>query len=67
MQQGLNSAVILEAWALWRHRNDCIFNKAALSIETALTLAGEESNMWCVAGAKALSSVTGFRGRSDEV
>ncbi|GJN16450.1 hypothetical protein PR202_gb03439 [Eleusine coracana subsp. coracana] len=65
-QQGLNSIVILGAWTLWRHRNDYVFNKAAPSIGTALFLASEETKMWSMVGAKALSSLTSVGGHGDE-
>jgi nuclear pore complex protein Nup210 len=39
LRQGLNSLIILGAWSIWRHRNDCVFNAARLSIEAALSLA----------------------------
>ncbi|GJM88227.1 hypothetical protein PR202_ga04266 [Eleusine coracana subsp. coracana] len=66
MQQGLNSAIIRGAWMLWRHRDDCNFNGVTLSIVTALVLAGEETNLWCMTGAKALSSLIGLGGCDGE-
>jgi hypothetical protein len=45
--------VILGAWTIWRHRNDCVFNGAQPSIARLLTSASDEFNMWCFAGPKA--------------
>ncbi|GJN12020.1 hypothetical protein PR202_ga30263 [Eleusine coracana subsp. coracana] len=56
--QGLNSVIILGAWTLWKNQNDCVFNKVAPSMTKALILAGEETRLWCMAGAKALASLT---------
>jgi hypothetical protein len=36
---GLNSLVILGAWSIWRHRNDCVFNQALPNVNLALALA----------------------------
>uniref|UniRef100_A0A0A9BEL1 Uncharacterized protein n=1 Tax=Arundo donax TaxID=35708 RepID=A0A0A9BEL1_ARUDO len=27
-RKGLNSLIILAAWELWKHRNNCVFNNA---------------------------------------
>jgi hypothetical protein len=53
--QGLNSLLILEDWTLWRHRNDYVFNGISPRLSTALTMAIEEAQAWCMAGAKGLS------------
>ena len=55
LQSGFNSLVILGAWSLWRHRNDCVLNGGSPSLASALTLAGDELRMWCLAGAKRLN------------
>jgi hypothetical protein len=55
LQSGFNSIVILGAWSLWRHRNDCVFNGRSPSLENTLTLAGDELRMWCSVGAKGLN------------
>jgi hypothetical protein len=46
LRDGLNSLVILGAWTIWRHRNDCVFNGAQPSIAGLLTSASDEFNMW---------------------
>jgi hypothetical protein len=55
LQSGFNYLVILGAWSLWRHRNDCVLNGGSPSLASALTLAGDELRMWCRAGAKGLN------------
>lgn len=55
LREGLNSLIILGAWQLWRHRNDCVFNGAAPSLPFILAQAGDEAGMWSMAGAKGLS------------
>jgi hypothetical protein len=50
----LKSLIILGAWALWRHRNDCVFNGASLRLAVELTMVGDEARAWCLAGAKGL-------------
>jgi hypothetical protein len=37
-QAGLNSLVILGAWSLWRHLNDCVFNGARTSISSVMIM-----------------------------
>ena len=32
LRKGLNSLVILGAWSIWRHRNDCVFNGATPNV-----------------------------------
>lgn len=36
MRKGLASATLLIPWMLWKHRNDCVFDKASPSIPTLL-------------------------------
>jgi hypothetical protein len=55
---GLNSLVILGAWSIWRHRNDCIFNGARPNVNLALDLARGEVSWWSMAGAKGISLLT---------
>jgi hypothetical protein len=55
LQSDFNSIVILGAWSLWRHRNDCVFNGRSPSLASTLTLAGDELRRWCSAWAKGLN------------
>jgi hypothetical protein len=54
VRKALNSLIILGAWTLWRHRNDCVFNGASSSFAVVLTMVGDEARAWCLAGAKGL-------------
>ena len=58
LRDGLNSLVVLGAWTIWRHRNDCVFNGAQPSIARLLTSASDEFNMWCFTGAKGLTHLS---------
>jgi hypothetical protein len=58
IQKGLNSLIVLGAWILWNHRNRCAFYGITPNLGGALTLAGEERQLWNLAGAKGLSSLT---------
>jgi hypothetical protein len=54
LQKGLNSLIILGAWTLWRHRNDCVFNGKSPQLLVTLTMAGHDLWCWSMAGAKGL-------------
>jgi hypothetical protein len=54
-KKGLNSLVILGAWIIWNHRNRCVFDGDSPNLTKALILAGEERQMWKMAGARGLS------------
>uniref|UniRef100_A0A0A9C7Z3 Uncharacterized protein n=1 Tax=Arundo donax TaxID=35708 RepID=A0A0A9C7Z3_ARUDO len=56
--QGLNSLVVLGAWFLWKHRNQCIFDGASPNVAEVLRLASEEMQIWGMARARGLSSLT---------
>ena len=44
LRKGLNSLVILGAWSIWWHKNDCVFNGATPNVNTVLALAREEAH-----------------------
>uniref|UniRef100_A0A0E0E5D9 CRIB domain-containing protein n=1 Tax=Oryza meridionalis TaxID=40149 RepID=A0A0E0E5D9_9ORYZ len=50
----LNSLIILVAWEIWKHRNDCIVNNATPSTAAVLDAVARESLLLCTAGARAL-------------
>jgi hypothetical protein len=56
-RKGLNSALILGAWVLWKHRNRCVFDAATPSLAVALAQVGEEKHMWEMAGARCMSAL----------
>jgi hypothetical protein len=55
VQRGFNSLVILGAWVIWKHRNQCVFRGASPSVAAALLEAREEAWLWTMARAKDLS------------
>ena len=54
MKMGINSLVLLGAWTLWKHRNQCVFEGGNLSVAAVLEQVGEERRLWEMAGAKGL-------------
>jgi hypothetical protein len=53
IKKGLNSLIILGAWAIWNHRNRCVFDGWNSNITLILSWAKEEMHQWEIAGAKA--------------
>jgi hypothetical protein len=51
VRKGLNSHIIFGAWIIWKHRNNCVFDGASPNTVKALILAGEEHQLWSLAGA----------------
>lgn len=56
LQKGLNTLIILGAWTMWKHRNECLQRSFPL-LSTTLSWPGGEIWNWGVAGAKGLSSL----------
>ena len=54
MRKGLNSAIILGAWGLWRHRNSCVFDKERPSLDRVQQTLLDELACWTLAGANKL-------------
>lgn len=50
----LNSCIILVAWEIWKHRNNCVFNGAASSMADVLQAITSEGVLYCQAGASKL-------------
>uniref|UniRef100_A0A0A9EKF1 Uncharacterized protein n=1 Tax=Arundo donax TaxID=35708 RepID=A0A0A9EKF1_ARUDO len=57
-RDGLNSIIILGTWSLWKHHNRYVFDGAAPSLASALLLAWKDLQLWRMAGARGLSSLT---------
>lgn len=57
LRKGLNSFIVLGAWTLWNHRNRCVFDGVAPSINEAIRYFKEEAKLWMMAGAEGLSLV----------
>jgi hypothetical protein len=53
--------VILGAWVVWKHGNQCLFHGASPSIAADLQVAREEALLWTWAGAKGLSLLHALR------
>jgi len=58
LRRGVNSLVILGAWSIWRHRNDCVFENVTPNVNSALHLAKEEAGRWSAVGAKGISLIS---------
>jgi len=52
---GLNSIIILGAWNLWNHRNQCVFDGASPSISNIISTTFEDLQQWSLAGARGIS------------
>jgi hypothetical protein len=51
----LNSLVVLGAWMLWKHHNDCLFNGSSPNVLQTLRFVLRESDLWSLAGARGLA------------
>lgn len=49
-KKGVNSLIILTAWSIWKHRNDCTFERASPSLATILNAIKDDE---LVSGSKA--------------
>lgn len=58
MHKGLASATLLVPWMIWKHRNDCVFERARPSVRDLIDKIKEEAAAWVKAGAKGLRDVT---------
>ena len=55
VQKGLNSTIILVAWSLWIHRNQCVFDGLHPNLNGLLSAIREELHLWGSAGARGIS------------
>ena len=56
-RKGLNSLIILGAWAIWIHRNLCVFYGEQRRVSKVINWVMAESHLWCRAGARGLSDI----------
>lgn len=56
-KKGLNSLVILAIWEIWKHINDCVFNRATHSVPVAIQAIANEGALWCFVGASKLQEL----------
>jgi hypothetical protein len=55
IKRHLNSLIILTAWKLWNHRNDCVFNVNKPGIQLIVKQILEEAPLWGRVGARGLA------------
>jgi hypothetical protein len=56
-RKGLNSLIILVAWEIWKHCNDCVFENSRPSLQVVLRAMSREGGLWCSAGASKLQEL----------
>uniref|UniRef100_A0A453HZV9 Uncharacterized protein n=1 Tax=Aegilops tauschii subsp. strangulata TaxID=200361 RepID=A0A453HZV9_AEGTS len=57
MRKGLASATLLTSWMIWKHRNNCIFDRAQPTIHNIVSRIKDEAKLWADAGATGLRVV----------
>ena len=57
-RESLNSLVILGAWILLKILNECVFDGSSPCMAAAIARAAEERELWEMAGARGISSLT---------
>jgi hypothetical protein len=57
IREGFNSLVFLILWSLWKHRNVCVFDNLSPAVTGIIIDIRREVTLWCMAGAKGLSSL----------
>uniref|UniRef100_A0ACD5UMD8 Uncharacterized protein n=1 Tax=Avena sativa TaxID=4498 RepID=A0ACD5UMD8_AVESA len=56
-RKALASLAMLVTWEIWKERNARVFRGHAVTVDMMVTKIKEEAQLWCFAGAKALSSL----------
>lgn len=54
-KKGLNSVVMLGAWSIWKHRNNCVFDVTFPDVASALLIAMEKLHDWDLARVEGIS------------
>jgi hypothetical protein len=57
LRKGLGIAALLLPWMLWKHGNDCVFDRAQTSTQNLMAKIKEEAIMWAQAGAVSLRAM----------
>jgi hypothetical protein len=56
-RSGFNSLVSLVMWYFWKQRNACVFDGVSPEVPRTILDIRNEATLWCMAGAKDLSSL----------
>jgi hypothetical protein len=56
-RSGFNSLVSLVVWCFWKQRNACVFDGVSPEVPRTILDIRNEATLWCMAGAKDLSSL----------
>ena len=56
-KKGVNSLIILGAWMIWKHRNACVFEGMAPSVDSIMRDLKDEHSLWYLVGAKKLQDL----------
>jgi hypothetical protein len=62
VRAGFNSLVSPILWSLWKHHNACVFDCLSPAVAGIILDIRREATLWCMAGAKGLSSLGLGRG-----
>lgn len=57
LRKGLNTLIMLPAWEIWKHRNDCVFEGQRPGVHTVLQVVSNDCTLWCAAGTSALQEL----------